>query len=236
MTSVARNLRWSSFARWQFPRLGFANNERFEHLLSKILHCRTFEQLRIPLAIVAADIMSGEAVVFREGDLMLPLRASCSFPGLFAPIEYGPRLLVDGMIVGSVPATALTGMDVVVAVHLPTQGLRERPTNFFQVVGECFHIAQRLGESAWRDYSDLVIEPQVENFHWDAFARADALILAGEMAARRALPALRKLLAERAVPRKTKAAAPAGEVSITWPSAPRSSLPAWPARVPTPNH
>jgi len=194
LTLAARRLRWSSFARWQFPRLGFANNERFEHLLTEILHCRTFEQLRLPLAIVAADIMSGEAVIFREGDLILPLRASCSYPGLFAPIEDGSRLLVDGMIVGGVPATALRGVDVVVAVHLPSTGLRERPTNFFQVVGECFHIAQRLSESTWRDHSDLVIEPQVADFPWDAYARADELIHAGEVATRNALPALRKLL------------------------------------------
>ena len=234
MTSVARNLRWSSFARWQFPRLGFANNERFEHLLSKVLRCRTFEQLRIPLAIVAADILSGEAVIFREGDLMLPLRASCSFPGLFAPIDDGPRMLVDGMIVGSVPTTALREMDVIVAVHLPTKGLRERPTNFFQVVGECFHIAQRLSESAWRDHADLVIEPEVGDFNWDAFSRADELIRAGEVATRKALPALRRLLAERAAARTSAAAVPAGKAAFAWTASPPSTPPARPTQVTDP--
>ena len=56
MILAARSLRWTKFARWTIPRLGFATNERMDLLLSKLLHCRTFEQLKIPLAVVAADI------------------------------------------------------------------------------------------------------------------------------------------------------------------------------------
>ena len=196
MTVAARNLRWSRFARWTFPRLGFATNERMDSLLSEILHCRTFEQLKLPLAVVAGDIRTGEAVIFREGDLMMPVRASCSFPGLFVPIEYNGRLLVDGVVVGSVPVTALRGMDVVVAVNVQNNGFLERPSSLFEVVGESFHIAQNLNQSTWRDHCDLLIEPKLEDFRWDDFDRADELIAAGEMAARRALPALRNLLRE----------------------------------------
>ncbi len=198
MTLAARSLRWSRFARWTFPRLGFATNERMDLLLSKILHCRTFEQLKIPLAVVAADIRTGEAVTFREGDLGMPVRASCSFPGLFVPIEYHGRLLVDGVVVGSVPVTALRGMDVVVAVNVQNNGFLQRPSSLFEVVGECFHITQNLTQSTWRDHCDLAIELKLDAFRWDDFARADEMIAAGEMAARRALPALRNLLRERA--------------------------------------
>ena len=103
MAAAARTIRWSKFARWTLPRLGFATNERLEGLLLKTLRCRTFEQLKLPLAVVAADVTTGEAAIFREGDLVMPLRASCAFPGLFVPIEYGGRLLVDGAVVSSVP-------------------------------------------------------------------------------------------------------------------------------------
>ena len=198
LTVAARSLRWNKFARWTIPRLGFATNERMDLLLSKLLHCRTFEQLKLPLAVVAGDIRTGEAVTFREGDLIMPVRASCSFPGLFLPIEYKGRLLVDGVVVESVPVAALGGMDVVVAVNVQNKGFIERPSSLFEVVGESFRIAQNLNQSNWRDHCDLIIEPMIEDFHWDEFGRADELIAAGEMAAWKALPALRKLLRERA--------------------------------------
>ncbi len=198
LTVAARKLRWTRFARWTFPRLGFATNERMNALLAEILHCRTFEQLKLPLAVVAGDIRTGEAVIFREGDLVMPVRASCSFPGLFVPIEYNGRLLVDGVVVGTVPVMALGGMDVVVAVNILSNGFLQRPRSFFEVVGESFHVAQNLMQSTWREHCDLVIEPKLDDFRWDDFERADELIAAGEMAARRALPALRNLLQERA--------------------------------------
>ena len=197
MILAARSLRWNRFARWTIPSLGFATNERMDSLLAKILRCRTFEELQIPLAVVAADIWSGEAVIFREGDLLTPVRASCSFPGLFVPIEYQGRLLVDGVLVGTVPVMALCDVDVVVAVPVRGNGSRRRPTSFFEVVGESFQVAQNLNEASWRNHCDLVIEPELGEFRWDDFGRTDELIAAGEMAARRALPALRKLLRER---------------------------------------
>lgn len=197
MVAAARKTRWSSFARWTFPRLGFATNDRLESFLSKTLPCRTFEQLKLPLAIVAADLTTGEAVIFREGDLMIPLRASCSFPGLFVPIEHCGRMLLDGAIVNSVPVSALSGMDLIVAVHIRSDGLHRRPTSLFEVVGESFRITQNLNESSWRNHCDLTIEPELGGFRWDDFGRADELIAMGEVAARKALPALSYLLRHR---------------------------------------
>ena len=199
MVAAARKVRWSNFARWTFPRLGFATNERMEAFLSNALHCRAFEQLKIPLAIVAADLKTGEEVIFREGDLMMPLRASCSFPGLFVPIAYRGRLLVDGAIVNSVPVSALSGVDVIVAVHIRSAALERGPTNLFEIVGESFRITQNLNQSSWRNRSDLVIEPELKDFRWDDFGRAGELIAAGEMAGRQALPALRELLRQQKV-------------------------------------
>ena len=197
MVAVARQTRWNSFARWTFPRLGFATNERLEPFLLKALPCRTFEQLKLPLAIVATDINTGEAVIFRKGDLMLPLRASCSFPGLFVPIEYAGRLLLDGAIVNNLPVSALPDVDLVVAVRIRSNGLGRKPANLFEVVGESFRIAQSLNQVSWRDHCDLAIEPETGEFRWDDFGRAAELITAGEKAAREALPALRRLLRER---------------------------------------
>ncbi len=210
MLRDARATRWRDFARWTLPRLGFATNVPMETMLHRVLRCSRFEELSIPLAIVSTDVSTGEAVIFREGDLFPPLRASCSFPGLFVPVKYRNRLLVDGAIVGSVPVAALRemGMDVTIGVYLKTGDPLHTPTNIFQVVGQAFHIASSAGETAWRKACDVVIEPDVGRFRWDDFGHVDELILIGERAAGQALPAIQALLqpgALLAIPRPVPA-------------------------------
>lgn len=217
MIATARKVRWRQFARWTLPRLGFATNERLEIMLQEMLHCTTFEELSVPLAVVATDISTGEAVVFRHGDLTRAIRASSAVPGLFAPVEHQGRPLVDGSIVCGVPAAALAdfAVDKIVGVCLNSGQLHHRPTNFFQVVGQAFQIAEARSEVTWRPQCDLVIEPDVSQFTWDDFDRLEDFIAAGEAAARAALPRLRELLfAPASTPARagTKAAAPATSI------------------------
>jgi NTE family protein len=196
MIEEARATRWNDVARWTIPRLGFATNAPLQALLGRVLHRSRFEELSIPLAIVATDVSTGQAVTFREGDLVPALRASCSFPGLFVPVKYRGRLLVDGALVGSVPVAALRDMGVekIIGVYLKAGDPRRTPSNVFQVVGQAFQIVASLGQEAWRKACDVVIEPDTTGLGWDDFERADELILAGERAARKALPALQALL------------------------------------------
>ncbi len=216
MIEEARKIRWRSFARLTLARLGVATNDRMQEMLRRVLHCSTFEELAIPLAVVAVDLYTGESVVFRRGEMIPPLRASCCFPGLFTPVEYQGRLLIDGAICCSVPVTPLLdfGVDVIVAVNLRTNGLRLAPSNMFQVIGQALQIAEGQNQGGWREHCDIVIEPEVDDFKWDDFGRAHDLILAGERAALKALPALRALLQSK----------PAGQVQAPTPLG-RATLP-----------
>jgi predicted acylesterase/phospholipase RssA len=82
-----------------------------------------FDQLPIPLRVVATDIARGEAVVFGEGDLGLAIRASMSVPAAFAPIQVDGKLLVDGGLADNVPVEVARAMGaerlVVVDVSAP---------------------------------------------------------------------------------------------------------------------
>lgn len=195
MIEEARKVRWKTFGRWTVSKLGLATNERMEEMLERVVRCPRFEELPIPLAVVAADLSTGEAVTFRHGYLVPPLRASCSFPGLFVPVEYEGRLLVDGAIVASVPVEALAslGVDRIIAVRLNSSSARQAPRNLFQVIGQAFQIVEELNQAGWREHCSVVIEPDVSPVRWDEFQRADELLLAGEGAARRLEPELRAL-------------------------------------------
>jgi NTE family protein len=188
------SMRFTDVARWTIGRMGIAGSDRMERFLRKLLKVYRFEQMRIPLGIVATDVVTGEAMVFRDkGDVVLPIRASCSYPGLFQPVPCVGRLLVDGAISTEVPAllTRLLGATHVISLHLPMQGAAAMPTNMFHVINRCFQILHSRTEITWRQHSDLVIEPEVRGMEWDAFESAMQLVKAGEEAARAALPRIR---------------------------------------------
>jgi NTE family protein len=190
-------MRFTDVARWTIARMGIAASERMERFLRKLLKCYTFEQMRIPLGIVATDLVTGEAVVFRDrGDVVLPIRASCSYPGLFQPVHCGGRLLVDGAISIEVPAllARLLGATHVISLHLPMQGAAAMPTNMFHVINRCFQIMHSRTEITWRQHSGMVIEPDVRGMEWDAFDSAAQLLKAGEDAAWQALPRIQAWL------------------------------------------
>src|SRR5258708_30172388 len=103
---------------WSGPRLGLASNHRLADLIERVFESKHFEDMKIPLAVVATDLASGEPVVFRQGPLVEAIRASCAFPGLFEPIQIGTRCLADGGLVAPVPTHAARELaaNLVVAV------------------------------------------------------------------------------------------------------------------------
>ncbi len=191
----AAALRFGIFGQWRFSWLGLASNQRLEFYPKRFLSITTFEELRIPVAIAATDLISGEAVYFKEGPLGPPLRASCAYPGLFQPVHYQGRTLVDGFVAATVPVEGVAhmGADIIVAVFLDSEAII-KPTNFMDVIGRSFTIIQRHADLAWRSRSDVVIEPLVREFAWDDFAKTPQLIEAGAEAARKALPRIRAVL------------------------------------------
>jgi NTE family protein len=198
LEEVAALVRFKDFSRWTFSRFGLFSNDKMAIFLGKILRCKTFEELKIPLAIAATDIISGEAVVFTSGDLVAPVRASCAYPGMFQPVQIGSRLLVDGLLAHAVPAMPLRemGAERVLSVYLAAHWVKPRgPRHVFDVIGQCFSIAQDRMCGPWRAASDLVLEPEIGDFGYDDFVRATDLIRAGEVACRAAMPTIRQWFA-----------------------------------------
>ena len=189
-------MRFGDVARWSFSRMGFVVSERMKRFLERLLKQSRFEHMRIPLGVLATDLCSGAPVIFSgSGDVFLPIRASCSYPGLFQPVHSGDTLLVDGAMSMEIPArlTRQMGATHVISVHLPAQDACV-PSNMFQVVNRCFQIMQTRTEPSWRAESDLVITPAVSGMAWDAFGSGPALIQAGAAAAEAAIPQIERWL------------------------------------------
>ncbi len=196
--ATCRTLRLRDIARWRVSRLGFASNHRLGDLIERVFEARQFEDLQIPMAVVATDLNSGEPVVITHGNLIDAIRASCAFPGLFEPVEIGTRCLADGGLVAPVPTRAARdlGAQYVLGVSVGVQdGYCGTPSNIFQVVSRAVTAAQKHQHEVWERDADLVLRPDVQSLAWDDFERADEAIEAGAAVARNALPRIQKFLA-----------------------------------------
>jgi len=193
--AVATSFR--DFARWSLSRFALASNDRLSRYVQEFCGTHRIEEMKIPLAICAADLLSGEPYYFTRGDLGIALRASCAYPGLFQPVEHAGRLLVDGFLVGPVPVEAArtVGAELVAGVYLGTAGPVPRPRHMGEVLWRSFSIMQQRALGRGERAADLLICPEVGEFAWDDFSRSAEMIAAGEAAARAALPRLRELLA-----------------------------------------
>jgi NTE family protein len=191
-------LTWRKVSRFSASSLGLLSNEAITNLLDSEIGPVNIEEAPIPLAIVTADIHTGEAVVLRNGPLADAVRASTAIPGIFAPVNIAGRLLVDGGIVANVPVRTLRDMDtdVTIAATLgdamafePVRTLVGVLTNAFLIA---VYTATRL---ALLEGVDVVIQPELDVYnHWDIRQR-DELIAKGREAGEKAVPRIEEALA-----------------------------------------
>lgn len=197
MERQANSTRFRDFAEWTISWHGLASGKRLETFLRRLTSVRSFEELLIPLAISATDLISGEAVYFTHGELGSALCASCAYPGLFRPVEKDGKMLVDGFLAAPVPVDGLKrmGAELVIGVHLGAISPFQRPRNVIEVIARSFSIIERHAEYTWRYATDIIIQPEVKTFQWDDFERTPELIEAGRVATLAALPKIQAALA-----------------------------------------
>jgi predicted acylesterase/phospholipase RssA len=97
------NFRWMEFLDPEFGNGGLLSGAKFVDYLQQSINRSRFEELEIPLKIVAADFWNRTQVVFERGDLAPALQASIAIPGLFTPVIHDGRALVGGSAVNPVP-------------------------------------------------------------------------------------------------------------------------------------
>lgn len=163
-----------------------------------------FDRLPIPFRAVATDIETGEAVVLGHGDLTEAMRASMSAPGVFAPVEAGERLLVDGGLVNNLPVDVIRSMgaDIVIAVDV---GFRPQPREELdsaialsnQMIAVMLQ-RETARQRALMTTGDVLIEPPLGNLSSIEFDRVSQFLRKGEEAASAAAGRLQALALDEA--------------------------------------
>jgi len=164
--------------------------ESYFRLLTGPASANDFGNLPVPFRAIAADIVTGEAVVLERGSISQAMRASMSVPGAMSPVEIEGRLLVDGGIVNNLPIdeTRKLCADVVIAVNISTPPLRREEITsavsvslqLINLLGKA-NVDQQLKSLGDRD---VLIEPQLGDISAGSFDRAADAIRIGENAAR----------------------------------------------------
>jgi NTE family protein len=168
---------WKWLDMVDFRRRGAVKVDNFAMLVDDGIIAPAFEDLRIPLRLVASDYWNREKVVLDTGDLATAVKASMAIPGVFAPVEIGDKLLIDGGAVDPVPYDAWLGeCDVTVAIDVSgarTAGRGRRP-GFFDLVFNSFQIMQRaiLDEKMKRVPPDILIRPDIRDVRVFEFFKA----------------------------------------------------------------
>lgn len=178
MMQLLAGLNWRKLGdpRWRITRsLGFLDGARFEALMREVLGDLTFDDLAIPLTVVAADLVTGEEVHISKGPLAPAVRASCSLPAIFTPVPYGDQLLVDGGIVNNLPTSAVLRQGATYTIAVNVSASTEptyQPKHILDVLELTFRVMRR---TACRVDSpaDCVITP--------AIGETDALHIANNL-------------------------------------------------------
>jgi NTE family protein len=197
---IGLNLRWRDIGRVTMSRLGVQSNDRLEEYLRSHLPITRFEELPIPLAVVATELNAGQPVVMRDhGDVPFAIRASCTIPGWYVPVtdEQG-RQLVDGGLVAVIPSNACRslGAEIVIAVDVNAEGaLFLGPSqSVIGVLLQSMLVVQRTATLYHQAAADMVIAPKVGHIRWDELARAKELVDAGYQAGLESIPRINELL------------------------------------------
>lgn len=191
-------LTWRKVSSFSASSLALLSNEAIADIVNAELGPVRIEDASIPLAIVTADIHSGETVVLREGPVAEAVRASAAIPGIYSPVSIGGRLLVDGGIVANVPVRPLRemGADIIVAATLGKATAFQPVRTLVGVLTNAFLIAVYTATRFdLMEGVDVVIEPDLQVYnHWD-FGQRDELIAIGHAAGEAALPRIRDAIA-----------------------------------------
>ena len=197
---LALTISWNDLGRVTVSKMGFYNSERTEHYVRKHFPVTEFEKMRIPFGAVATELQTGKMVIFTEGSLPLAIRASCAMPIFYTPVMVNGRMMVDGGLVGHIPASVarMMGADIVIAVDVNSQHLPiPQPTHLFTVMAQSLSIIGRHAVQYIYEDADVIIRPRIEHVRPDDLSKAAEMIAAGEEAVRRVIPKIRRLLEPR---------------------------------------
>ena len=188
------------------PKTGFIKGKKIKDLLESFIGGDIkFSDLKVPLACVATDIVTGEEVVIDCGPVLEALRAVISIPAIFTVVKWKGRYLVDGSLVNPVPVSVVKrmGADFIIAVNvIPDVADRAhrvdkesyKEPNIINIIMQSIYIGTYSLVRSSMEEANIVIKPNVAHIGYGDFHHAQECILQGELAAQNSIPEIKRKL------------------------------------------
>lgn len=184
---------FSEFAQLQIPKSGLFDSKRFRYFLKRHLRAKTFEELKIPMIVVATDLDNGESHEFKKGPIVEAVTASCSIPIIFSPVVIDGVHYVDGGLFHNFPVSIIHNIcDKVIGVNVSPLIPQKYKQTIFHIAERSYHYMFRANTLEDREMCDVLIEAeefgmyktfdlenveQIARIGYDAAVRAFELVI-----------------------------------------------------------
>ncbi len=160
---IALQLDWGKITSVKLSKLSLFSNKKLRALIHDKLGEVNIEDAKIPLAIVACDISTGEKVTLTKGSVGDAVMASTAIPGVFSPVKIGRHLLVDGGIAENVPVSAIKDLhaNLLIAVNLSEKVKYNEPEDIFDIMSNAINIAIDNNTKSRTAHADILIAPDL---------------------------------------------------------------------------
>lgn len=153
------NKKFSEFGAFSIPNGGIFKTDRFRTFLEHNLKARTFDELSIPMVIVAADLAEGKIANFSEGELIPSILASCAVPIVFTPVEIAGNHYVDGGIFKNFPVSTIRKeCEIVIGSNVASIKKEEYKHTILHVAERSFRHMSNANTLNDRKLCDILIE------------------------------------------------------------------------------
>ena len=153
----------------RMPEGGFFKTDIFQKFLSNKLRAKSFEELSIPLRVVATDLDNGRSVTFKSGHLIDPIVASCSFPVLFSPKIIDGIHYVDGGVLKNFPVSTIRNeCDKIIGINASPLVADDYKQSILNVALRSYNFMFKANILHDKSLCDLLIEP-VDMANYETF-------------------------------------------------------------------
>jgi NTE family protein len=197
LEKIALTMDESALTDWAFPGRGLIRGDALARYVREEVGNRSFDQMKIPLGIVATDLDSGKPIVFRRGDVGTAVRASSAVPAVFEPVRIGTHEYVDGGLTSPVPVRAARdmGADVIIAVDISQLPDGGDTSNALHMLLQTFSIMSRSINELELKEAEIALHPRLVGVAGTDFTVRKKNIEAGREAALAMLPQIKAKVA-----------------------------------------
>ncbi len=183
---------------------GLIKGKKLVDFLGEKIKVKNFDELKIPMKIVATDFKTNEMKILETGNLLNAIQASYSIPGFFAPVRFKNTLMIDGGISNPLPYDIIQDdVDIIIAIDVTTNNIKNIETTpaAYEILFAGFQMMQRsiIKEKLKRIKPDIYIDTQIRDVKIHEFKKVNLIYKQVQSAKEKLKKKLDKILSAKIV-------------------------------------